>query len=146
MRTLRRLAAATVMASMVGLASASADPAYLSDVAKRYPKAYALWGATLPRSLTITPWMRRLDGVVSPVRTVTVDGQPWQFGTVCVPHDCGANMLGLLFSAQQDRVKAVATLTGNNEAPTVMVIGEMDARTMGCIKSFMNDPEAVRCP
>lgn len=134
------------MASTVGLSTASAEPAYLSDVAKRYPKVYALWGATLPRSLTVTPWMRRLDGVVSPVRAVMVDGQPWQFGTVCVPHDCGGNILGLLFTTQQDRVKAVATLTGNNDAPTVMVIGDMDARTMGCIRSFMDNSEAVRCP
>ena len=55
-------------------------------------------------------------------------------------------MLSLLFSARQDRVKAAAMLAGTNDAPTVMVIGEMGACTTGCIKSFMTNPEAVQYP
>ena len=55
-------------------------------------------------------------------------------------------MLSLLLSARQDRVKAVATLAGTNDAPTVMVIGEMSPCTMGCIKLSMTNLEAVQCP
>ena len=124
----------------------AAEPPVLSDLPKLYPKAYALWRATIPRSLTSTPWLSSLNGVVSPIRTVAVDGQSWRFGTVCVPHDCGSNILGLVFSPQQDRLFAVATLTGNNEARTLMIFGDMPPRMVGCIRHLTDDFQATSCP
>lgn len=142
---MRNAAVIALWLTALPIVAEARDPGYLSDVPKLYPKAFALWQQSLPRSLPQTKWIARFEGVVSPIRAVTIDGRTWQFGTVCVPHDCGANIMGVLFSQQQDSIFAVARLTGGNEAPTTMMVGAMQPRIATCIGYFIDANDASVC-
>jgi hypothetical protein len=68
-----------------------------------------------------------------------------KFGTVCVPHDCGDNIAGVLFTPQQDRIVAVVELHGQNATPTMMVIGRMSNDEFTCVRRFIDDGNLSAC-
>ena len=90
-------------------------------------------------------WLSKLSGVTSPIRQVTIDGSSYQFGTVCVPHDCGSNTAGIMFTRNQDRIIAVVKLAGKNDSPTTLTVGQMTAREIACIQQFTDAHEASVC-
>ena len=118
---------------------------YLFDLPKLYPAAFKLWQQTIPRSMNFPSWLSKFDGVAAPIRDVTVEGKSMKFSTVCMPHDCGDNEAGVLFSPQQNRIVAVVHMAGQNQAPTVMVIGEMSGPEVACIGRLMHLDNPSTC-
>jgi hypothetical protein len=125
-------------------AAAQGGP-YLSDMPKLYPVAFANWTKTLPYAIKPTDWLARLDGVVTPIRDVRVHGVPMKFGTVCVPHDCGANIAGVMFTPRQDRVVALVRLNSDNNSQTVMLVGPMNGAEIGCLEKLIDDGDLNAC-
>ena len=124
---------------------ARADAPYLSDLPKMFPTAFANWSKSLPYTITLGDWLTKFNGVVTPIRDVAVHGARFKFGTVCVPHDCGDNIAGVLFTPRQDRIVAVVQLHGQNASPTVMVIGQMSNDEFACIRRFTDENELTAC-
>ncbi len=122
-----------------------ADQPYLSDLPKLYPTAFANWTKSLPYAIRLADWLTKLNGVESPIRDVTLHGVRFKFGTVCVPHDCGDNIAGVLFTPRQDRIVAVVQMHGQNAAPTIMTIGQMNNDEFACIRRFTDENQLAAC-
>jgi len=150
-RAFRLRAAIRVMLSVLFLNSSAVSAAvaqgglYTSDIPKRFPAAYANWKRTLPYAVHLDDWLVELDGVVSPIRDITMKGAQLKFGTVCLPHDCGSNIAGILFTPDQDRVIALVRLNGLNGAPTIMLIGEMSAFEKSCLQRLIDNYDLKAC-
>ena len=131
--------------SLVAAAGAQAGP-YLSDLPKLYPAAYTLWTQSLPYALGPLPdWLAGLKGVVTPIRDVSVGGVPMKFGTTCMPHDCGGNISGVLFSPQGNRIVALVRLGSKGPASNVMIVGSMTSAEMSCVQRLIDNDQAASC-
>jgi hypothetical protein len=133
-----------VVNGMQPAASADNGP-YLSDLPKQFATAYANWTQSVPYAIDLADWLTKLNGIASPIRDVSVHGTRLKFGTVCVPHDCGDNTAGVLFTPRQDRVVAVVRMTSRNSSPTTMVIGNMKDEEVSCIRRFTYDDKLTVC-
>jgi hypothetical protein len=58
-------------------------------------------------------------------------------------HDCGDNISGVLFDARQTRVVAAVRLKGRNQAPNIIVIGQMSSSEFSCIQRIVTDHQSV---
>jgi hypothetical protein len=139
------LAYSVALSAIVPAGGLRADEPYISDIPRKFSAAYANWTKSLPYAIKLANWLTKFEGVVSPIRDVTISGARLKFGTVCVPHDCGDNIAGILFTLQQDRIVAVVQLHGQNNAPTTMVIGQMTSDEFACIRRFTDNYELVIC-
>jgi hypothetical protein len=143
--TRRTLQAAVVYFALTVGAHAQSGT-YLSDLPRLYPAVYSTWTQSLPDALgTIGEWLRTFRGVATPVRDVAIHGLPMKFATTCVPHNCGGNIAGILFSPQRSRIIAVARLTGRNQSPTVMVIGQMTNAEFACMQRLIDNDQLPGC-
>jgi len=74
-------------------------------------------------------WLARLDGPAPAVKTVTVGGATYALLSVCKPHDCAANNMVALYSADRQVVfgkvfqRGRATLIG---APPALIAAELE--------------------
>ena len=132
--------ASTTGWSVASSASAQSGP-YISDIPKLFPRAYANWKKALPYAIKPGDWLLKLKGVTSPIRDVSVSGAPMKFGTICVPHDCGDNIAGILFTPQQDRIVALVQLNSESRTPVFMMIGKMSSLEMACLQPLLGDVE-----
>jgi hypothetical protein len=121
----------------IGTSVAAEEREFLFDMSKLHPKAYALWQEVVPTDAPA--WLRTLQGTASPIRDVTVDGAAMKFGTVCMPHFCGDNVAGVLFTLNEDRIGALVNMEGY---PT-RAIGNVTELT--CIALFAGDSRITKC-
>ena len=91
------VAAAILVWAAMSSVSAQDGP-FTADVPTRFPKVFALWKETLPYAVPLDDWLAKLEGTASPLRDISLEGAQLKFGTVCVPHDCGGNIAGILFT------------------------------------------------
>jgi hypothetical protein len=137
---LRLPAVALTIGCLIASWSNAQTGPYLSDLPRIYPIAYQVWTQSLPYSVGPLPeWLSTFNGVVTPIRDVTVHGSRMKFGTTCKPHDCADNIAGVLFSPQQTHVVAVAFLKGRNRAPNLLVVGQMSNAEFSCIQRLVKD-------
>lgn len=120
---------------------------YLADLSKAYPAAYALWQQTLPYAIGALPeWIAKLSGVTTPIRDVTVHGVPMKFGTTCLPHDCGGNQAGILFTPRQDRIVGLVELSSRKDLnQTIMIIGPMSNEEYACVRRLLANNDLAVC-
>ena len=97
------------------LASTSADrvsaaepDTYLFDVLRhpQYKGALKQILGRKPVPAWVKAFMDRGDGVVSPMRTVDIDGHPYRLDHLCKPHDCAGNVLSVLWGPGGRKVSA----------------------------------------
>ena len=117
--------------------TAEAKPVYLFDLQQKFPAVFDLWQKSIPRSVDWPNWLSKFDGVSGPLRDVAVGGKSMKFATVCMPHDCGDNIAGVLFSST--RIVAVVHMTGTNQTPTLMVVGQMSGPEFACMQTLIGD-------
>lgn len=137
------IVAATIFAT---ISSASAQTTYTHEIPKLYPTVYSLWGKSLashhpsapegqrPTTKKWDSWLTGLQGVGSPLADVTIGNAHYKFGTICMPHACGDNIAGVLFTDDQTRVIGVVNL---GEVPTPL--GPMSQAEYLCIRQFIAD-------
>ena len=118
---------------------------FTSDIPTHFTKVFTRWTATLPQAIGLNDWLTKLDGTASPLRDITLGGTQLKFGTVCVPHDCGQNVAGLLFTPNDDRIVALVKLSSVNGAPTTMLIGQMTNPEASCLQSLLEDNLLAAC-
>ena len=96
----RLLATSLALAVLAGAALAQQGP-YLFDVLKK-PAYRQSWNAMLAGSGALPGWIgifsKTYNGVASPMTAVNAGGQAYEISNVCKPHDCGGNMLHVLFA------------------------------------------------
>ena len=119
---------------------------YLSDLPKLYPAAFTLWTQSLPYALGPLPdWLASFKGVVTPLRDVSVGGTSMKFGTTCMPHDCGGNIAGVLFSPQGNRIVALVRLSSKGSASNVLIIGSMTSAEISCVQRLIDNDQDASC-
>lgn len=94
--------AALLLGALVSAPASAQQGRYLFDVVKREPYRGAYAALTAPM-IAAQPWMDKAGGVASPGTTLRIDGAAYQLYSLCKPHDCGDNMLMVLFSADGRR-------------------------------------------
>jgi hypothetical protein len=108
--------------------ASAASGVYISDMPRQYPRAYNMWTNSLPYTLGLGDWLVKLNGVVSPIRDVTVQGTRLRFGT-----------------PQGERVMAVVQMVGHNGSPVVMVVGRVSDAEYVCIRRLVADDRLSTC-
>jgi hypothetical protein len=90
---------------------------YPSNLSKTNPAAYSALTKIISPQFRTKDWIYKLEGTEDQVTTVSVGtGSPWYlYGSVCKPHDCGANNFSFLIEQRGSR--AVALLVSEAEAP-----------------------------
>jgi hypothetical protein len=130
---------------------------YTFDLRTAYPLAYKHWHELIPDQLITTKWLSDFNGTATPLQSVVISGEPMLFGTVCEPHDCGANRLDVLISADQSRLVGIATLsteprktaTGRFErSASYLIVGEPSGKELTCLRVLEGDVkrEVRSCP
>jgi hypothetical protein len=137
-----------ILGFSLALGQAQAEtPAYLFDLPTLYPNAFRLWQQSMPYAIDPPDWLSKLDGTGTPIRDVTIGGQPFKFATVCMPHACGDNVAGVLFTAEQTRIVAVVHMVGSKQTvPIVMAIGHISGQEFGCVEKLLDDDTVAICP
>jgi hypothetical protein len=120
---------------------------FTGRLAHEYPVAYRRYLAELPASLASLRWLRHLDeDVATPVESVTVGGRPTLKGSACVPHNCGANSLDLLFDPDQSHIVGMVRL-GLDGTARLITIGRPSAAEMACLRRPAVEPTlGSSCP
>lgn len=113
-------ARAAALAAAIGAASALALVAvpaaaeagiYLVDLLAR-PDYKAGWDAMLASRKGVDGWITDHEGPSTPSVDVTVGGETWTFTTLCKPHDCGDNMLNVVFAPAGKPAYAMLVVAG----------------------------------
>jgi hypothetical protein len=104
--------AIAVVAFLVSISPATAGP-YLFDLLEI--SAYrAGWDAMLKGQKNLPAWVstfsKTMDGVATPSEDAEIVGQTYTYATVCKPHDCGGNLLYVVFNSEGE---AWGLLEGN---------------------------------
>jgi hypothetical protein len=128
---MRRLLAAATLIAVLGVSSAAlARPiVQTSDIPLAHPDIQTLWLHEIAPTFRRTPWIARFEGVTTPIQSIDMDGHAMAFGTSCKPHDCGANMVRVLFDPAGGRIVAHLRLTGR----AARWIGAPNARERACL-------------
>jgi Inhibitor of vertebrate lysozyme (Ivy) len=116
--------------------SASArSGAYLLDLIKTEPYRDA-WTKMLATERDVPSWIKDFlatgDGVNTPSQMVPVGLKAFTYATLCEPHDCGDNMLYVMFAP--DGSKAYGRLVQAGKTPRLF--GKPDAQ----IQSVLSTP------
>jgi len=117
-------------------ATVTLDPlGFTGRLSHDYPTAYRLYLQELPASLDSLRWLRHLDeDVAAPVESVIVGGRPTLKGFACVPHNCGANSVDLLFYPDQSHIVGMVRL-GLDGSARLITIGKPSPAEMACLRS-----------
>jgi len=84
---------------------------YLFDLLKR-PDYKAGWDAMLASRKGVDAWITDGEGPTTPSVDVKVGGETWTFTTICKPHDCGDNMLNVVFAPAGKPAYAMLVVAG----------------------------------
>jgi hypothetical protein len=68
-----------------------------------------------------------------------------KFGTTCMPHDCGDNIAGVLFSPQGKRIVALVRLSSKSSGSNVMIVGSMTSAEIPCVRRLIDDDQSASC-
>jgi len=68
-----------------------------------------------------------------------------KFGMTCVPHDCGGNIAGVLFSPQGKRIVALVRLSSKSSGSNVMIVGSMSSAEISCVRRLIDDDQSASC-
>jgi hypothetical protein len=98
---------------------------YPFDIAKNHPAAMKAWRAVVPADLRKQAWIYKFEGTAGPIDTVTMNGQVFLHGSICIPHDCGGNFVAFLIARD------------GGEA-----YGELASSTLGVKQRFFGAPDA----
>ena len=101
-----RLLALLALTALLALAPLSSAPAadlpYLFDQLKKPAYRKPLEALLGTRGFAVPFWlktfMRNYNGVAAPGEIVRADGQPFEFYSVCQPHNCSDNALYVLYA------------------------------------------------
>jgi hypothetical protein len=74
----------------------------------------------------VTTFARTMNGVAGPSEDITVNGALDVFATVCKPHDCGGNMLYVIFANGGDPAWGLLEETGLNGKTKTRLLGRPD--------------------
>jgi hypothetical protein len=119
------------MAIALLVSPAFAAGAYLNDLLKQ-PAYLASWnalfaGASAPE--WVADFAASSDGVVTPSEDLAIGGETYTYASLCQPHDCAANKLGVVFSP--DGSAAWALLT---EGSATRLLGSPDDAVAAALK------------
>jgi len=92
------------------------------------PEYKAAYRALFTDAAATPAWMRE-GGTASPGRVVTIGGADYEFYSHCKPHDCGDNMMYVLFSRDRQHAWALAVESGKSR-----VFGNPDAGITAFLK------------
>lgn len=142
-----KLLGALLALTMAGGAHAETYP---FDLAKKAPSVVRAWHAALPAPFVSVEWLNKLNGVGSPIRTISVGGQPMTYVSVCEPHNCDNNNLIMLVSADRTRVVAMVNWVEwdektNRNTPSVTLIGKMRPAEFTCLRRLQQDYDTPVC-
>ncbi len=119
---------------------------YSFDLPKEYPLAAASWKANLPLDFQDLAWAANLEGVGSPLRTVTLNRRQVLFGSLCEPHNCGNNRVGFVLTPDQRRVVGFVQITDDRSgAVSLTAVGSPTREEQACLLKLDDDLEATTC-
>jgi hypothetical protein len=118
---------------------------YLSDMPRDYPSVYDAWTRHLPYAAKMPTWIAQFQGVSTPLRNLTIGTRNFKFGTICVPHDCAGNMMGVAFAPGSNWIIAMATLSSKTGPHTTMTFGDPTNAELSCIIKATSDSSIKTC-
>ena len=122
------------------------EEVYSYNLPEEYPLAFATWTSNLPADFHDLVWASELEGVGSPIRTITLAGRPYLFGSVCEPHNCGNNHVGFLMRPDQSRVAGFVQVTDDRSgAASLTPVGDPSREEQMCLMKLKDDYEATTC-
>jgi Inhibitor of vertebrate lysozyme (Ivy) len=119
--------AAAPATAPVETATAPAELPPLFDQIEK-PEYKAAYLALFTDAAATPAWMRE-GGTASPGRVVTIGGAEYELYSHCKPHDCGDNMMYVLFSRDRQHAWALAVESGKSR-----VFGNPDAGITAFLK------------
>jgi len=121
----------TAAAPATAPAETAAAPAELPPLFDQIekPEYKAAYRALFTDAAATPAWMRE-GGTASPGRVVRIGGADYEFYSHCKPHDCGDNMMYVLFSRDRQHAWALAVESGKSR-----VFGNPDAGITAFLKS-----------
>jgi hypothetical protein len=128
--------------------AAAAQTVDLTALGKAYPAAYAQWQHAAAAAGFNDDWSKDLTGdvVTGALRTITLTGKPYLFGSLCVAHSCGSMESAVMFP--QDQSKAFGfvldTPDGSNQAVQKPVGAPTEAEA-ACLEKAYNDEHLKTC-
>jgi hypothetical protein len=98
-----------VIATLFGVPNPSnaEQPRYPYELKDTNPRVLHLLQSILPSRLKGEEWIYNLQGTADPFVVVTIDGELYDSGFVCKPHECGSNMLSVLLRVDGSRAVAL---------------------------------------
>lgn len=131
-----RIPAYAVALTLALTQAAFAGP-YLSDLLKEDSFRQS-WNALFADPSAVPDWVatfaKTSNGVVTPSDDITIDGKPYVYATLCKPHDCGANQLGIVFTATGDAAWAMLT-EKDSGAPVTRLFGSPDPAVVAALQA-----------
>jgi hypothetical protein len=98
---MRKMTALLVLLGLLGGTAKAQDLPYLNDrkSSPSYGAAYkSMFRGVSGLPMWIRDYNRTSNGVETPGKTVTFNGQPYEIYGVCQPHNCGFAYMKILFS------------------------------------------------
>ncbi len=132
--------AAAMKAQAAQQAQAAQTAVYTYDIPKKMPSAYRTWKSEVSSDLASYDYIAKLDGVSGPMKTVMVGGQPMLYGTSCMPHDCAANMLGVLVGPK-GRIVGVNNMPDAVGNQDTTLIGDATDAEQACLRGKLADAD-----
>lgn len=119
---------------------------YTFDISKNYPTAFAIWRSR-SRSLPLAerPWLRTLNGTAGPLTEVNNGVDDYIAGTVCEPHNCGGNIMAIMFTKDERRLVAKVTLTSVSGEESVAFVGDPSPAEMRCLSYVLENYDLTDC-
>ena len=124
-----------------------------------YPIAYAKWRErTNPEfNVVFAPdfsWLRTLNGVESPMRPITVNGETMLYGSICRPHNCPGESVEVILDPKTQKIVGNIHLdepdhnTGTThefDSDIYDVLDDMQVKMYQCAKNHPADTEFQSC-
>lgn len=131
----------------VSPSSAPADYGYPFDLPQKEPVLYAKWERAVQGLDTRRyPWLRGLDGVAAPIRAVSLGGRRYHSGSVCEPHNCGANNVTFLFPADESRIVGRFKITDDvTFREAISSVGQPSPAEQACLERLAGNYELSVC-
>jgi Inhibitor of vertebrate lysozyme (Ivy) len=109
---------ASLAFSLIATAATAGDAPFLFDALQARPYR-AAWDKLMKEVQPTPDWLmqfnRNFDGVAGELKSITIDGKPYELSFVCKPQDCASRKFEVLFDAGGAR--AYGALGGRSDAP-----------------------------